>query len=158
MENKEQVFTRMVREHKSTIYTVCYMFSKDTDEIDDLFQEILIRLWKGYDSFRSESDVRTWIYRAAMQSSALDVDQAAQLATDGLKVDEAPFRSAWKSASGRDEWIAVDLGGPARAGRWKCAWNPGTRSPLSRINAPLPRNGYCLSGEKWITLRKIRRK
>ena len=47
MDNKEQVFTQMVREHKSTIYSVCYMFSKDTDEIDDLFQEVLIRLWKG---------------------------------------------------------------------------------------------------------------
>ena len=66
MDNKEQVFTKLVREHKSTIYSVCYMFSKDTDEIDDLFQEILIRLWKGYDSFRAESDVRTWIYRVAL--------------------------------------------------------------------------------------------
>ena len=66
MDNKEQAFTQLVREHKSTIYSVCYMFSKDTDEIDDLFQEILIRLWKGYDSFRAESDVRTWIYRVSL--------------------------------------------------------------------------------------------
>ena len=51
--------------------SVCYMFSKDTDEIDDLFQEILIRLWKGYDSFRAESDVRTWIYRVALQTKRL---------------------------------------------------------------------------------------
>ena len=56
MENKEQAFTQLVREHKSTIYSVCYMFSKDSDEIDDLFQEILIRLWKGYNSFRAESE------------------------------------------------------------------------------------------------------
>jgi RNA polymerase sigma factor, sigma-70 family len=50
------------------------MFSKDTDEIDDLFQEILIRLWKGYDSFRAESDVRTWIYRVSL-NSCLNVDR-----------------------------------------------------------------------------------
>ena len=68
MENKEHTFTRLVREHKSTIYAVCYMFSKDSDEIDDLFQEILIRLWKGYDSFREESDIRTWIYRVALNT------------------------------------------------------------------------------------------
>ena len=66
MDNKEQEFTRLVREHKGTIYSVCYMFSKDRDEIDDLFQEILIRLWRGYDSFRAESDVRTWIYRVSL--------------------------------------------------------------------------------------------
>ena len=71
MDKKEQAFTRLVREHKSTIYSVCYMFSKDTDEIDDLFQEILIRLWRGYDSFRAESDVRTWIYRVSTAASML---------------------------------------------------------------------------------------
>ena len=68
MDNKEQSFTRLVKEHKSTIYAVCYMFSKDSDEIEDLFQEILIRLWNGYDSFREESDVRTWIYRVSLNS------------------------------------------------------------------------------------------
>lgn len=66
MDNKEQAFAQLVREHKSTIYSVCYMFSEDSDEIDDLFQEILARLWNGYDSFRAESDVRTWIYRVAL--------------------------------------------------------------------------------------------
>lgn len=71
MDNKEQAFAQLVREHKSTIYSVCYMFSKDLDEIDDLFQEILTRLWKGYDSFRAESDVRTWIYRVPL---SVDID------------------------------------------------------------------------------------
>ena len=37
METKELEFTRMVNEHKRTIYTVCYMFSKDVDEVNDLF-------------------------------------------------------------------------------------------------------------------------
>lgn len=40
-ETQELEFTRMILENKSTIYTVCYMFSKDKDEIDDLFQEVL---------------------------------------------------------------------------------------------------------------------
>lgn len=55
----EQDFSRIVREHKSTIYTVCYMFSKNEDEVNDLFQEVLINLWKGLQNFRGESDVRT---------------------------------------------------------------------------------------------------
>ena len=79
MENKEQAFTQLVREHKSTIYSVCYMFSKDSDEIDDLFQEILIRLWKGYNSFRAESDVRTWIYRVSL-NCCLNADKKKNLA------------------------------------------------------------------------------
>lgn len=68
MDNKEQEFSKMVREHRSTIYTVCYMFSHDDDEVADLFQETLVNMWNGYDSFRHESNMRTWIYRVAMNT------------------------------------------------------------------------------------------
>jgi len=68
MTDTERQFAKTVREHKSTIYTVCYMFSKDDDEVNDLFQEVLINLWKGYDSFGHRSDIRTWIYRVALNS------------------------------------------------------------------------------------------
>jgi RNA polymerase sigma-70 factor (ECF subfamily) len=68
MDIKEQEFSKMVREQKSTIYTVCYMFSNDEDEVSDLFQETLINLWKGYESFRHESKLSTWIYRVAMNT------------------------------------------------------------------------------------------
>ena len=68
MTDTERQFAKTVREHKSTIYTVCYMFSKDDDEVNDLFQEVLINLWKGYDSFGHRSDIRTWIYRVALNT------------------------------------------------------------------------------------------
>ena len=41
MEILDTAFAQMVKEHKSTIYTVCFMFSKDSDEVSDLFQEVL---------------------------------------------------------------------------------------------------------------------
>lgn len=34
----EQEFTNLVNEHKATIYTVCYMFSKDEDEVKTSFK------------------------------------------------------------------------------------------------------------------------
>lgn len=68
METKDNEFVQIVREHKSTIFTVCYMFSKDQSEVDDLFQEALINLWKGFSSFRGQSDVRTWIYRVSLNT------------------------------------------------------------------------------------------
>ena len=43
--DKERQFEALVRQYKRTIYSVCYMFSRDTEEVNDLFQEILIRLW-----------------------------------------------------------------------------------------------------------------
>lgn len=68
MKEKEKEFTDIVKAHKNTIYTVCYLFSKDQDEVNDLFQEVLINLWKGYDSFEGRSDVRTWIYRISLNT------------------------------------------------------------------------------------------
>ena len=68
MNSFEIDFARIVREHKSTIYTVCYMFSKDEEEVADLFQDILVNLWKGYAKFRGESSVRTWIYRVSLNT------------------------------------------------------------------------------------------
>ena len=68
MDALEQKFSQMVREHKSTIYTVCYMFSKEEDEVNDLFQEVLINLWKGYEGFQGMSDVKTWIYRVSLNT------------------------------------------------------------------------------------------
>ena len=68
MNTLERQFAQTVKEHKSTIYTVCYMFSQDADEVNDLFQEVLIHLWKGFDSFEHRSDLRTWIYRVALNT------------------------------------------------------------------------------------------
>lgn len=68
MIQQESDFAQMVRDNKSTIYTVCYMFSKDQDEVNDLFQEVLINLWKGFSAFEGRSDVRTWIYRISLNT------------------------------------------------------------------------------------------
>lgn len=70
----ELEFTKLVKEHKSTIYTVCYMFSEDSDEVSDLFQEILINLWKGYSKFENRSSIKTWFYRVAL-NTCLSVDR-----------------------------------------------------------------------------------
>jgi len=66
MDSQETKFAQLVEEQKSTIYTVCYMFSKDQDEVSDLFQEVLVNLWKSFPTFEGRSDIRTWVYRVAM--------------------------------------------------------------------------------------------
>ena len=68
MKTEEKEFANVVRENKATIYTVCYMFSNNPDEVADLYQEILINLWKGFPKFRGDSNVRTWIYRVSLNT------------------------------------------------------------------------------------------
>ena len=68
MKQTEKEFAALVKEQKSTIYSICYMFSKDKDDIDDLFQETLIHLWQGFEKFRNESKIETWVYRVTMNT------------------------------------------------------------------------------------------
>ena len=68
MNELELEFAQIVKEHKGTIYTVCYMFSKDEAEVADLYQDILVNLWNGYPKFRGESSAGTWIYRVSLNT------------------------------------------------------------------------------------------
>ena len=77
----EKQFAQTVAEHKSTIYTVCYMFSQDADEVNDLFQEVLVNLWKGFDKFEHRSDIRTWIYRVAL-NTCISLDRKKKRAAE----------------------------------------------------------------------------
>ena len=53
------------------------MFAKRSSEADDLFQEVLINLWKGYSSFEGRSDVATWIWRVSL-NTCISADRKAK--------------------------------------------------------------------------------
>ena len=74
---KEKQFEELVKQYKRTIYSVCYMFSRDKEEINDLFQEILVRLWLGFDQFEQRSSLSTWVYRIAL-NTAINSDKRAK--------------------------------------------------------------------------------
>ena len=82
---REQDFATLVREHKQTIYTVCYMFSQDEDEVADLFQDTLVNLWQGLDSFRHEAKPETWIYRVAL-NTCLSADRKKKSAAQRVEL------------------------------------------------------------------------
>ena len=89
---KEKQFEELVKQYKRTIYSVCYMFSRDKEEINDLFQEILVRLWLGFDQFEQRSSVNTWVYRIAL-NTAINSDKRAKrrLQTIPLSTDVDPY-------------------------------------------------------------------
>lgn len=92
--DKEHEFELLVRQHKRTIYTVCYMFSTNKDEIDDLFQEILIRLWNGFDRFEGRSSAKTWICRVALNTAInQDRKERRRPQTVPLTVDIDPYEA-----------------------------------------------------------------
>ena len=65
---KEKEFVQILDEYRTTIYIVCFMFSKDNDEINDMYQEVSINLWKGLQNFSGKSDLKTWVYRVSLNT------------------------------------------------------------------------------------------
>lgn len=65
----EQEFGRLIHEHQGIIHKVCRVYGRTKTEREDLFQEILIRLWKGLPSFREEAKLSTWLYRVALNTA-----------------------------------------------------------------------------------------
>lgn len=60
---QEKEFIALVEEYKQVIYKVCYVYASDADHLNDLYQEVVINLWKAYPRFRGECKSSTWVYR-----------------------------------------------------------------------------------------------
>ena len=64
----EKDFLEMIEAQKRTIYKVCYIYAKDQDDLNDLFQETVLNLWKSFPRYRGDSKLTTWVYRIAMNT------------------------------------------------------------------------------------------
>lgn len=82
----EQQFEQIVKAHKDTIYTVCYMFSDDLDEVNDLFQESLVNVWRGLETFQGKSSLKTWLWRITL-NTCISLKRKKKLKTVPLTMD-----------------------------------------------------------------------
>lgn len=64
----EKDFMDMVRHNDRIIYKVVSFYADIDQSVSDLYQEVVLNLWKAYPSFRGESKVSTWIYRISLNT------------------------------------------------------------------------------------------
>nr|WP_321358398.1 sigma-70 family RNA polymerase sigma factor [uncultured Draconibacterium sp.] len=65
----EKEFLHIIRKNQGIIHKVCNIYCDTEDDRSDLFQEIVVQLWKSYPNFRRESKVSTWMYRVALNTA-----------------------------------------------------------------------------------------
>lgn len=65
---KEINFEDAISKFSMLITKVCYYYSSDLEEFKDLRQEVLINIWNGWDTFRNEAKLSTWIYRISLNT------------------------------------------------------------------------------------------
>jgi RNA polymerase sigma-70 factor, ECF subfamily len=66
-------FLEIINSNQGIIRKVCHLYSRDEAGKEDLYQEIVIQLWKSYGSFRGESKFSTWMYRIALNTAISDL-------------------------------------------------------------------------------------
>lgn len=65
----EKAFEKDINEHEPLIHKVCNVYAYTAADRQDLFQEIVIQLWRGYTTFNGESKFSTWLYRVAINTA-----------------------------------------------------------------------------------------
>lgn len=69
MKSKEVEFTQLIESNQGIIHKVCRIYCDTTEAREDLFQEIVLQLWKSYDSFKGDSKFSTWMYRVGLNTA-----------------------------------------------------------------------------------------
>lgn len=64
--DKKEKFIAAIKENEGFIYKIATVYTNNTDNKNDLVQEIIYQLWKSFDSFNQQSSLNTWMYRVSL--------------------------------------------------------------------------------------------
>lgn len=113
MENSKEIqFRQIIEENGNRISRICSFYSKNAEDSKDMYQEILVNIWKSLDKFRGDSAISTWIYRIAVNTSLtfagksyrnmnLNIDQLPQ--SIGILLDEDELEQKQRTESNLEE-------------------------------------------------------
>ena len=118
-------FEKLVNERSGEIYGLLYRLTENTEEARDLTQETFLRAFQSIGQFRGESDLRTWIYRIA--------------------INQARNRWRWWRRRHRDSTVSIDAA--------DAAGNSALMAQLRSGNSSNPEHG-ALAHERERALRK----
>lgn len=62
-------FISEIDSHQNIIYKICHLYTNSTIDFKDLYQDIVLQLWKSYPSFKGKSKLSTWIYQVSLNTA-----------------------------------------------------------------------------------------
>nr|WP_321356750.1 RNA polymerase sigma factor [uncultured Draconibacterium sp.] len=66
---KEEKFNTILSDNGERIRNICRYYNSNVEDQKDMYQEVLVNIWKSLDSFRGDSAISTWVYRVAVNTS-----------------------------------------------------------------------------------------
>lgn len=65
----EKNFVNFFKPNQRLIHKICRIYTDNTEDHEDLFQEITIQLWKSFPGFKGDAKFSTWMYRVALNTA-----------------------------------------------------------------------------------------
>ena len=72
---KEHAFTAIVKKYQQKLYWHIRRMVIDHADADDVLQNMFVKVWKGLENFREDSQLYTWLYRIATNESLTFISQ-----------------------------------------------------------------------------------
>lgn len=63
---QEELFLAALESYKDRLYRVCKSYAGSADDAQDLFQEVVLQVWKALPGFKGQAGLSTWMYRIAL--------------------------------------------------------------------------------------------
>ena len=86
----KEEFLRDITVNQGIIHKVTRIYCDNVDDRKDLFQEILIQLWKSYGTFKEQSKFSTWMYRVAINTAITAFKRGSRQTANARFVREIP--------------------------------------------------------------------
>jgi RNA polymerase sigma-70 factor (ECF subfamily) len=105
---KEKAYTAIIKKYQEKLYWHIRRMVVDHDDANDVLQNVLIRVWKGLENFREDSQLYTWLYRIATNESLTFLEQQKKKAAVSLSDVETGLSNKIKADQNFDanklEW------------------------------------------------------
>ncbi len=62
-------FEEFVNEFKDKVINICYSYTNNIADAEDISQEVFVEVYRSIDQFKMQSSLSTWIYRIASNKS-----------------------------------------------------------------------------------------
>ncbi len=65
----QEKFISEIDSHQNINYKIFHLYTNSTIDFKDLYQDIVLQLWKSYPDFKGKSKLSTWIYQVSLNTA-----------------------------------------------------------------------------------------
>jgi len=105
---KEKAYTQIIKKYQEKLYWHIRRMVVEHEDANDVLQNMFIKVWKGLDNFREDSQLFTWLYRIATNECLTFIEQQKRRSSVSISDEESGLSNRLKADkdfdSNKIEW------------------------------------------------------